>query len=269
MKLFFGPLFFTFIFITVSFSQNTQKPSLNLTSDTLEGTSTDTSIVYIIKKPPVTIREKIEIQRTKNKQYYYFSLSAQGFIYAEKIKAHSGHEEYVNAWEASSNTLPSYGFGAKLWKAPKKTVLGIFFSGARIMQAFNYIDTTKTEYKLSNTYNHSYYGIFLGRWLRKGEKISFIPNGGLSFDYFISTKGLTIHKSDAQDVARLNRILKFNKYSASFHAGFTVLLLLKNSFLEVEPYIIISPFSATAKQEFYSLSRGFIGIRLALTNKLF
>ena len=71
MKFFSLFLFFSFSLHHFSFSQKKEKLPIEIAGDTLEGETTDTSIVYIIKKAPFTIKEKVEVQREKKKHYYY------------------------------------------------------------------------------------------------------------------------------------------------------------------------------------------------------
>jgi len=269
MRFFFAVLFSLFLFNTFSFSQKTEKPLPEITGDTIEGISTDTSIIYIIKKPPVTIRERVEIQRAKRKQYWYLSFALHGFLYTEKTKATAGHEDYVKMLNTLTKPLPGYSIGVRLWTAPQKIITGISITSKRIIQEFNFTDTTGAAHKIINSYNYGSFGIHSGRWFRKGKNISFITHGGLLADYFISAKGFTLDKTDFQNPARLNRVIYYSKFTGSLTMGFTLLFAVKNSFLEAEPYIIISPFSATSKREIYSLTRNFIGLRIAYTNKLF
>jgi hypothetical protein len=270
MKRFFlALLFLLFIGCTFSFSQKTEKNPAELTGDTVEGLSTDTSIVYIIKKPPVRIKEKVEIQRLKIKQQYYLSFDMNGFLNSEKMKASAGYENYVKTLSAHTSELPGYSIGGKIWKAPEKFIIGISVNSKRIVEAFDYTDQTATRHKFTNNYNYVCVGLHAGWWFKKGQTISYMAHGGLLIDDFLSVKGFTLDKSDLTSLVRINRAMSYNKFSGSFTAGFTVVLAIKNSFLEAEPYIIIAPFSATPKKEVYALTRNFVGLRIGYTNKLF
>jgi hypothetical protein len=269
MKLFLVILFLFFLG-HYSFSQKPQKDSLTVVADTIEGISTDTSIVYIIKKPPVTIREKVEILGSREKKYYYLSISTAGFIYSEKYKANTGYESYTEAVNGLSKPLPSYGFGVRVWKAPKKIITALSINYTRILQRFNYTDTIGNKYRISNNFNYANLGIHVGRWINKERPISFQGNVGLIVDYFISTTGLTINKeSTVKTVARLNRVMSYNKFKASINFEFSTLFAIKNSYIEVGPYIVLCPMSVTSKKEAYLLTKNFIGFKVSIINKLF
>jgi hypothetical protein len=247
------------------FAQNTDTPA-----DTIEGASTDTSIIYIIKRPAVTIREKVEIQREKKKRYLYLSLGLSGLVYTEKLKAKSGYEEYVKELKTTLSPLPSYMIGGRLWWwSSGKLVTGVTFYTTRLLQKFEYTDLDGIHHVTTNKYNYYSAGLTLGNWYKKGEKFSYIVVGGITLDYFLSGVGYTLDKSDPQQSARLNRVISHTKYSPSLTAGFKLLFAIKESFIEAEPFIIFAPFSATTKKEVYSTSRNFIGLKLGLTNKLF
>ena len=190
MKFFLSILLFIFFIATPSFSQKNEKKLTVQESDTLEGETTDTSIVYIIKKAPVTIREKIEIQREKQKQYFHLSWAFQGFIYSERRKAASGHEDYVKALNTKLTSLPSYSIGLRLWKAPKEYVYGISITSRRILQKFRVNDSVI----VTNNYNYGSIGIHYGKYFKKGQKISYLIHGGILGDFLFQRKDILLTK---------------------------------------------------------------------------
>ena len=273
MKFFLVTLFLFFFYSHFSFSQKTEKNAPEIPVDTIEGSSTDTSIVYIIKKPPVTIREKVEVERAKIKKqkYYYLSMGLSGTLYSENRKANPGYENYLKTLNTHLKTLPAFGLDISLWKAKpdEKIITGLTVGANKLLQQFTYKDTVGGNYKFINNYNYCYGGAYIGKWIRKGNKISFIPKGGMSLDYFTSVKGFTLNESNTLLFARINRTMHYHKFNISFNLAYATLLELKNSFLEIEPYAIFSPFSSTPKNEVYSLKRNFIGVKISYANKLF
>ena len=269
MKVFLLLLFLSFTVIHFSFSQKIEKLPLEISSDTLEGETTDTSIVYIIKKAAVTIKQKVEVQREKKKQYYYLSWGFHGFVYSERRKANNGNNTYLNLINPLTKERPSYSFGFRLTRAQEKIIANLTLSSKRIIQEFEYTDLNGEKYNLMNNFNYGSLGFQIGKWLKKENKLSYQIQGGIAGDYFISVKGITLDKSDFVVPARLNRIMNYKKIIPSLSINLTLLYKIQNSYIELEPYFMVSPLSATKKNEYFSISRTFIGLRIAYTNKLF
>jgi hypothetical protein len=269
MRFFLSLSFFILFFSVISYSQNTEKQPSEIVADTIEGTSTDSTIVYIIKKPAVTIREKFEIELAKRKKYFHVSMGFSYFKYTEKGKASPGHKDYFEAVKNARKPLYGYGINIELWQAPRKLITGISIGGIRMLEQFTLKDDSGTGLLRKNSYTYGNVMLVLGKWFKKEDKISFQVLGGPSIDYMISYTGLALAKSNPQSTTTISQTMTYRPFVVSFKAGVKMLFQLNKSYIEIEPYAVIAPFSATVNKEYYTLTRNFYGIKINLMNKLY
>jgi hypothetical protein len=269
MRFFLSLLFFILFFSVFAYSQNTEKSPAEIVADTIEGTSTDSTIVYIIKKPAVTIREKFEVELAKRKKYFHVSMGLSGFVYTEKYKATKGHEDYVESVKKASRALSGYGINIELWQAPKKLITGVSIGGIRILEQFNIKDNLGNNYSSKNSFTYGDVLLVMGWWFKKENKLSFQLLSGPSLDYIITDTGHALDKSNTQNTTTISQSIAYRPYTISFNAGIKMLYKLNKSYIEIEPYVVIAPFSTTVKAEYYTLTRNFYGIKVNLMNKLY
>ncbi len=269
MRFFLSLLFFILFFSVISYSQNTEKQPSEIVADTIEGTSTDSTIVYIIKKPAITIREKFEIELAKRKKYFHVSMGFSFFKYTEKLKAIPGQEDYTAAVKNATKPLYGYGISMELWQAPKKLITGVSIGGQRMLERLTLKQDSGAGLLRKNSYTYGNVTLILGKWFKKENKISFQVLSGPSIDYIVSYTGLTLIKSNTQTTTTISQIITYRPYVVSFKAGVKILYQLNNSYIEIEPYVVIAPFSATVSKEYYALTRNFYGIKINLMNKLY
>jgi hypothetical protein len=269
MRFFLSLLFFILFFSGSSYSQNTEKQPAEMVADTIEGISTDSTIVYIIKKPAVTIREKFEIELAKRKKYFHVSMGLSGLVYSEKYSATKGHENYTETVKKSSRPLSGYGINIELWQAPKKLITGVSIGGIRILEQFNIQDNLGHNYSSKNSFTYGNIALVMGWWFKKENKISFQLLSGPSLDYIITDTGHAFDKTNTQNTTTISQSISYRPYTVSFNAGIKMLYRLNKSYIEVEPYMEIAPFSTTVKKEYYTLTRNFYGVKVNLMNKLY
>ncbi len=86
--------FFGVLILFLSTTSLYAQPEINPTTiagDTIEGESTDTSIVYIVKKAPVTIKQRVEIERAgiRIQKSFYFTIGISAFANSNRYKANT------------------------------------------------------------------------------------------------------------------------------------------------------------------------------------
>jgi hypothetical protein len=237
--------------------------------DTLETIISDTTIIYIIQKAPVTIREKVEILKPKPKKLFFLSTNFSILTYSEKRKAITSYEEYLKKINSAISDYSGYSIGASLWKCRKKIYNGIGMDFLILKQHFSFSDAIVDNYKATNAFNYLVLNPQLGYWIGKGKKISCIGYGSIQGSYTLSYSGFTYDKTSPSIPYRINGIINYRKYLINFSANAKFLISLNKALIEIEPYVIIAPFSATVKNEAYSIRRTFIGIKFGLVHKLY
>lgn len=251
--------------------ENSKKPSTELVGDTIEGTSTDTSIIYIIKKPPVTLKEKIEVQREKKKRFFYVTIGISTFINANNYKARSGYKEYTNALNTATRSRPGFTCLFQAYHVPKKNnIVGISVEGKRIEEVFHFNPVNGEPANFSNSYTYGNVSVLLGKWYRKGEKISYQLLAYPIINYRFAVSGYTLSKSDDySSISYIAESIAYKRFNLSLFMTGKILYQTKYSFIEAGPYIYIEPFSMTKKSEAFEIRRSSVGLYLTLTNKMF
>ncbi len=261
-------LFFILLFllpIDSILAQDPLKPGIETASDTIEGQSTDTSIVYIIKKAPVTIKEKVEIERSKKKYFFFSSIGVGTFFYSNTYHAREDADKtYVRNLNEATSPLPGFSTFVHLYHIPKKTIFGISIDGRRMNERFSLSEKTS----LKNSYTYGGAGIIIGKWYRKERTLSYQFMAISMVDHKFGVSGYAINETDSS-TTYIAESLHYKKYNINFIVRFKLLYRTKNSFVELSPYIVLSPFSMTNKQDIFSINRNMAGISLSLTNKLF
>ncbi|HVD96679.1 MAG TPA: hypothetical protein VNB90_00655 [Cytophagaceae bacterium] len=262
MKYFGLALLFFLFFSTASFAQE-------IVGDTIEGTSTDTSIVYIIKKPPVKIKEKVEIERQKQKQFYYCSMGFGGFTFTDHYKSRNGNAAYAKLLNDRTRPMISFSGYAQLYFMPKKTIWGAWIDAKRMSEQFVYRSNTTGEIILPNSYTYGGGGLLVGKWFNKEKKISFQTMGSFALEHLFGVSGYSFNPASDSLTTFIAQSVAYKKYHVVFTMQFKVLYQRKNSFIEIVPYFNFTPFSTTKKTDIIAVRRNIFGINVGFTNKLF
>ncbi len=238
--------------------------------DTIETIVTDTSIIYVIKAPPVTIREKLEVLKIKLKPKYFFSTSFGLVQFFELKKAKSGYQEYLNKINSSTQNRLGYSIGISIWEHRNKIFSGFSFYFLHLPQKFEYYSKMSSKsYSIDNNSNYQSIGFHLGYVLKEKKKNAFIVYGGIHLDNLLSYSGRTLIKKHPNKINQLKDEITYREYLMTFSINLKYIITTSISRFEIEPFILLSPFSATIKKEAYSIQRSFIGIKLGFNNKLF
>ncbi len=271
MRFFFAFIFFI-TFSCFSYAQETDNRFTGIPGDTIEGESTDTSIVYIIKKAPVTIKEKVEIERSKIKKYYYFTFALSSFLNSNRYKARSGSEELIQTLNSSTNSQPGLGAMIQLQQTINNNILGLSVSGRRLHEAFRYAPSHANAggetFTFQNSYTYITGSVIVGKWFRKDDKLSYQITGGPSLDYLFGVSGYSLTALDGNFVY-IAESISYKKINAALFLSPKLLYKFKHSYLEIAPYAFLSPFSMTKGNELYSIKRQQIGLSIQLTQELF
>jgi hypothetical protein len=261
---FFLSLIFLFLCCTIfSFAQPPE-----FAEDTIEGESTDSTIVYIIKKAPVTVREKIEIQRNKLHEHLYFSFGLSAFINSNHYNAKNGMEEYVNRLNSSTSSKMGYSSIMQLYNAPEKNIFGFMIEGRRMQENFRYTPENGQENIFENSYTYGSFGVLVGRWYRKDHKLSYQLIGAPSINYKFAVSGYSLNQATDSTIF-IEEAIAYNQLYLSLYLSCKVLYKIKNSFVEITPFTNIHPFSMTKKTEAFSIRRNIIGVSIYLTRRIF
>jgi hypothetical protein len=261
---------FSLILFLCSRSVSAQSDSLNAEKgDTLETIVSDTSIIYVIKQTPITIREKVEIVLPKEPKKFYLSIDFSLLHFSEYKKASASHQDYLTKLNSATKNKLSYSLSSSFWQCPKKIYKGIGISFTDLIQEFDYTSTVGEKFTTNNRFNYVSFSIQGGYWFKKNNRISCIAYAEVQGNDLISHAGYTINKVEFIYIDRLDYQMHYIKYGMSVSANLKFLLFIKEILLEVEPYLTFSPFSATPKNEYYSLKRSYIGLKLGVTNILF
>ena len=190
--------------------------------------------------------------------------------FKEFKKAQSSYEAFLSKLDQVTNNLPSYSIGASLAKCPKKVYSGISVSFIRLNQIFNYTSPLDEKiYSAKNHFNYLNIGIHGGYWFKKEKKISYILYGGIHGDNLLSYSSYTINNSNLTTIQKIKDVTDYKEFLLDFSIQLKLLYAFQNSYIEIEPYAMISPISATLKTEVYSIERLFLGIKIGLNNKIF
>ena len=270
MKFFFAFLFCFLFYPIFSQAQDTKQPSTELAGDTIEGISDDTSIIYIIKKPPVTIKQRVEIQRAKKKRFFYVTMGISSAITNNTYRARSGYKDYVRELNTATSYRPGFTCIFQVYHVPKKNnIIGLSVEGKRIEEVFHFSPINSEPANYSNSYTYGGVSVLLGKWYRKEEKISYQVFAYPVLNYRFAVSGYTLSKTDPGNINYIAESIAYKRFNLSLFITGKLLYNTKHSFIEVGPYIYIEPFSMTKKSEAFAIRRSSLGIYLTLTNKMF
>lgn len=261
MKLFCCVVCF-FIYIVL----HAQVDTVSVHRDTLNTVISDTLIIYYIQEEPVTIVEKIEIRKPKDKKEYYLELFAAPQLFID-IKKARNNSSYLSKMDSLSEDLNAYSAGVSLFRFKKKKYSGVSLSFTRFRYKFHYTDVKGNYGEATNRFN------YLNLSLQAGYKISkknyiLVPYGELQICELLSMAGFALQKENPLHVFRSNTILFYRKYNIALSIGTKFIWSLKGISLNIEPFITGSPFSYTAKDELYVQRRITGGIKIGIVNFL-
>lgn len=263
--------FLSLLFLILCSFSFAQPPDNNteFAGDTIEGESTDTTIVYIIKKAPVTIKERIEIQGSKLRKHVYFSFGISAFVNSNTYKPRSGYNEYTKLLNTVTNPETGYSTIMQIYNAPEKNILGFILEGRRLNERFRFTPEDGQENTFNNSYTYGSFGVLVGRWYRKGHRISYQFATAPSINHKFGVSGYSINKDTISQTVFIEERIAYHKYYASLYLTCRLLYTARNSFIEIAPYAIIVPFSMTKKTEYFSVTRNIFGVSILLTRKIF
>ncbi len=258
------------IFCTNCCFAQTPDSSSEIGGDTIETIISDTSIIYVIRAAPVKVIEKIEVVKPKAKSLYYLSNTVSLLYFLEFKKALPQYEEYLSKLNSVTKNQNGYSIGTSIWKCPQKTFTALSITYLRLKQSFNYSNqVTYVNYKINNYFNYLEIGIHIGYILKKTNRISYIISGGIHGCNTLSYSSKTLNKLDPTLIANIKDEIKYREFLMNMSLNLKLLFTTKNINFEVEPFILISPISATIKNEAYSIKRSVLGIKVGLNHKLF
>ncbi len=264
MKLFIPILFF----FAIAFTSYCQLPEEEQ-GDTLETIVTDTSIIYVIRQKPVTILETVAILQPWEKKKYYLSVGASMFLFSENKKASASHENYLSRVNDMTKNLYGYSIGGSIWRCEKKFYTGMGIDFLRLKQLFNFDPIPGLSFE--NRFNYANISFQSGYWYRKNKTISYLFYGAINEQCLLSTAGFTLIKqyTEPESAGRIYVEMNYKKYVTSFSAHVVCIVNFKPALLQIEPFFTLAPFSSTSKNEYYSVRRTFVGLKISIANKLF
>lgn len=248
------------------FLSNAQEP---IKIDTVETIITDSSITYVIKRTPVKIIEKVEIEKPKVKKNFYLSIGLSVLACREIQKASPGHEDFAAKVISSMGATKGYSVNSTLYRCPQKISMGLSVGFQRLFQEFKITDQEDVTYTTYLLFNSSAIGGQYGYWFKKADKTSFLIAGGAGVEILLSYSGFMHDKSGSDSLHRISLVVSYRQILPYISIHPKLLFNRKNYLIELEPYFVFIPTSATRRKEYYTARRSYVGIRVNLTNKLF
>jgi hypothetical protein len=257
--------FVAFLLSTLfSFAQE-DSTSLTEPGDTIDVIVTDTSILYVIKKAPVKIFERVEIERSKEKMKIYLSLHGSVLKYFQRLKPQGSYPEYSK--QIASELFNTYGIasGATFWIIREKRYFGIETSFRKFEQSFMYVDNNL----IKNRFGYFNACLQIGKFMPIRENVISVLYGSLVSDFKLSTAGKTYLKPIPSDtVGLIKNIIRFRPLVFCPELHYKVMIQINEIILEAEPYVGFSLFSYTPRNEYYAQTRYYGGFRIGFVTKL-
>lgn len=237
--------------------------------DTIRTIVTDTSIIYVIKKAPLTIVKKVEVDIAPEKQKLLLSTGASYLYYWQRTSAKNGNEEYLKLVNEHTSTQPGYEIYSEIFRYYNRYYLGIDLHFSRTRQKFTFADSVGKELSANNRFNFFGTGIYGGYVLAKTRHYKMIPCIGLQMNKLTSYSGYTIHKADHSEPLQLIYAMKYKAHIINTTLGIKNLIRIKKLIFEIQPYFSFSPMSYTGKDELYKEWRTFAGLKIGFITRLF
>jgi hypothetical protein len=237
--------------------------------DTIRTIVTDTSIIYVIKKAPVTIVRKVEVDIAPEKQKLLLSVGASYLHYWQRTSAKSGNEEYLKLVNDHTSTQPGYEFHSEIFKYYKLFYLGIDLHFSRTKQKFTFANSEGKEFSANNRFNYFGTSVYGGYVLAKTRHYKMIPCLGFQMNKLTSYSGYTVNKADYTQPVQLISEMKYKARVLNIVIGIKNLVRIKKLAIEAQPFFMITPMSFTDKNEVYKLWRSYAGLKIGFITPLF
>ena len=245
---------------------------------------TDSGIVYIIKRKPVTLKQTIEIISERLKGHYYLSVDL-GILGSNPFYSvrNSEYTNYVNLLYKNTRSTPGFIQSIELIRAPRKFVWTMFFDWNHITDAFTFYYGLYKGEKNTLVYNYFRYGLRAGYWFRKTKKHSFLPSGGFSVDYLSSNTGSVVSKDlylsqgtpsptdpAGSSASYLKNEFQTRVISSSVLLNLKYLYRIKNrTHLELTSFTSINLINRMDSKEVFSEFRWIYGLKIGIIQNIF